>query len=258
MTNRIITVPQNNKIPIIRIESYKYFYRYTFSPSYDSLKAGDNGQDFIMIIESGNRVVFSLCDGVSQSFIAELVSRFLGEALSRWMVNIDFDNGYNKNLSELENFLSKLPEEASLLINNYKLPSNIPVVLKEILEAKRIEGGETTFVSGVIDLTKDAIFLAWVGDSRLRLWDDSKEIKLSYENSHDHWSSKKGLVGKLGSFQNTRKQIIRLLTYSDGLSILDNRSWEDFASDDTLNKIVSKSLELPSSDDVSLIEIDFQ
>lgn len=259
-----IRTNQRQKTPIIELIGKKYSFRYGYERSADSLLSDTEGQDYIAINYDDTHIAFALCDGVSQSFFGDIASRFLGSALVDWLwangglIVSDISN-FEKLLGE---FLDQQTEKACRQVQQFQLPTGLAVMLPEVLEKKRALGSETTFVAGYIDFFSHRILLAWMGDSRIRLWQSNKELSstfLGIENfqTKERWSTNRGRIGKLHTAILSTKQIDRCLFYSDGLAKLDRKAEKHIPGSRTLEQLIEDSRHFPGSDDISYLEVYF-
>ena len=164
-------------------------------------------------------------------------------------------------------YLQGLTTTASEAVQDQPLPDDIPLMLREVLEQKREYGSDSTFVCGRIDLPGPSfpsgrVVLAWIGDSRLRIWGPQGERTAELGDTFkmaERWSSSRGPVGSEPHvFVSNLKQdghytITRLLVYSDGLSVIDR--YERELSNVALQDLVDESGEAATSDDVSVLEL---
>jgi len=245
-----------------------YAFRYAYIRSSDSRNYDDPGQDYLSFSSDDNTFIFVICDGVSQSFFGDLGAKLLGNGLIEWLqsMNNEFESG--KLQASLSNYLVKFTATSKEYIDHYPLPENVSPILHDVLEKKRGHGSESTFVCGRIDFPSESfadgrIFLGWMGDTRLRIWRDSVECTNELEGDFDtkkRWSSNKGLVGgdpyvfisDLGNMDR-RNHITKILAYSDGLSSLDH--FYEYITNKRLLDLLVESMESPTSDDISYIEI---
>lgn len=258
----ILRVDQTRPLPITTAAENSFSLRYAFDRSADSIRAEAPGQDYLAINYERGRLAFTLCDGVSQSFYGDLAARILGNALVDWLWQqgsaclenpLDFQG-------QMAEFLQQLSEGASAQVRAFPLPENMAPMLREVLEKKRALGSETTFTAGYIDIQSRQILLAWMGDSRLRVWDQRSELTgtlLGTENfkTGERWSTRRACVGQLHTVRLSTVLATRLMTYSDGLARLDRRVGPRSPGSDTLAQIIAESQYLPASDDVSFLEI---
>jgi len=258
----IIKINPKYKIPISSRIGKKFSFRFGFERSSDSISSDTDGQDYLAAIYDTNQISFALCDGVSQSFFGDIAAKILGDSLVDWFWN-------NRNLrtmdlavinSALSSFLDQLPFEARQQVQEFQLPEGLALMLPEVLEKKRALGSETTFVTGNIDFITGRIFLAWMGDSRLRLWKSNKELsdtlldRDSFQTK-ERWSTHRGQIGKLHTIALKIDQIDRCILYSDGLAKLDKKVGEFIPGSTTLEQLIQDTHHFPTSDDISYLEI---
>ena len=241
--------------------------RCAYARSAESRRSNEFGQDFVTYVLDRKIAIFALCDGVSQSFFGDLAARFLGGELCFWLANFNLAPDANVLERALTDVLSKRTRQASRLIARAQVDPNTPALQREVLEQKRQMGSETTFVCGRIDVPSaefpdGQVFLAWMGDSRLRFWgpDGERTDELGDTfRTFERWSTKRGPVeGQPHVFvgpilERGRRRITRLLAYSDGLAALDRYSQP--LSNFALQDLIDHAGELPASDDISLLEI---
>jgi len=259
-----IRTNQQLKTPITSIVGKTYSFRYGYERSADSILAGTEGQDYIAIKYDATRIAFALCDGVSQSFFGDIAARILGDAVLDWLWNYQGLRTSSPSIFEnqLSMFLDQLTVPARRQVQQFQLPGGLALMLPEVLEKKRALGSETTFVAGTIDFTSRRVFLAWMGDSRLRLWDSKQEKSstlLGNENfqTKERWSSHRGRIGSLHTIILSTSQIDRCILYSDGLAKLDRKVGNLIPSSTTLEQLMEDSHHFPASDDISYLEIFF-
>lgn len=242
--------------------------RYAYARSTDTRAANDIGQDYLTFRHNDHAFVFALCDGVSQSFYGDLAARMLGDALVEWLWNQSVDNADVESLSvALTEHLNALTAQATELVQSHQPSEDISPMLREVLEQKRAKGSESTFVCGRIDLPSakspdGRVFLAWMGDSRVRFWgplgERTRELGDTFQTAQ-RWSSRQGPVsGKPNLFiapleQNQSCQITSLMAYSDGLAALDRFSRSP--RNTTVQELIAHANESATSDDISFIEL---
>jgi hypothetical protein len=256
-----IRLDQTKPLPITIASESSFSLRYAFDRSADSIHAETPGQDYLAINFERGRLAFVLCDGVSQSFYGDLAARILGDALVEWLWDqgsIVLERRYDFQDSTTD-FLQQLSKGASAQVRTFPLPENMAPMLREVLEKKRALGSETTFTAGYIDTRSRQIQLAWMGDSRLRVWDQRSELTdtlLGMENfkTAERWSTCRACVGRLHTVQLSTSLVARLMTYSDGLARLDRRIRQRSPGNATLAQLIEESQYLPTSDDISFLE----
>lgn len=251
----LVRVPQERETPVQEVQRTGFGYCYAYSRSADSRAGGDRGQDFLLIRESTSRLVFALCDGVSQSFYGDLGARMLGEALVYWLWE-QKPNSLEGLQRELEGYLNSLVPAASREVEKQAIPQNLPPMVRQVLEQKRDLGSESTFLAGVFDFKGGTLWLAWMGDSRLRLWGPEGEISHRLgETFHtqERWSSHRGCLGEVHAFRLPLREVNYLIAYSDGLARLDAILRRHFRAQ-SINAIIEDALLRPESDDISYFE----
>lgn len=251
----IIHVPQEHETPATTFEWAGYQCRYAYARSADSRVAGDPGQDRLVLRSNEQQLALVLCDGVSQSFVGDLAARLLADALLDWLTTISED-GTATVVASLTERLTTLVAEVQPVIDGFVLPNQLSAMLRDVLEQKRVLGSESTFVAVQINIPKDRLVLAWMGDSRMRLWGRQEERTHEFGNSFhtaERWSSRHGLVGTPHVAVLPLSDVTRLLIYSDGLTQLDQQA--GMLSNEALNTLITAADNTPTSDDVSLIEV---
>jgi hypothetical protein len=264
---RILKVPQDRESPVQVVRGQMLAYRFAYARAADTRAAGDVGQDYLAVREGAQVFVFVLCDGVSQSFYGDLAARYLGDALVAWLgEHLPPTIGAEVIRATLTAHLRELTGPATRQVQRYSLPPDIPLMLREVLQEKRAMGSESTFVCGRIDLPggnfpAGRIVLAWMGDSRLRLWmgDDAHVTDVGgvFETGQ-RWSTRRGPVGGdvnvfVAPLEQDGQRINRLMAYSDGLAALD--SWDRDPSNHAVQDLIAQASEAATSDDVSFLEV---
>ena len=137
--------------------------------------------------------------------------------------------------------------------------SHHPVMFRDALALRRQLGSESVFAACVIDWISESVYLCWLGDCRIRLYNRAHEPMVFDQKlfrTSERWSSQRTLVVDLHSIRLPLHTVQRIVLYSDGLQILDNTSLETPQLQHIVSDAVSKSLQLPESDDITLIAYD--
>lgn len=261
-----ISLPQDRETPVSVVIGEKMTYRYAFARSNDCQLAEDNGQDYLSLHHKNNVILFTLCDGVSQSFFGEIAAKYLGDTLVKWFSSY-LPAGTDADLirETLEQTLRDAIPEASELVEAHQLETDLPEMLRAVLEDKRRIGSESTFIGGRIDLPgtdypEGRVVFAWLGDSRLRIWNEDEEMTSTLPGEFQtmqRWSSRRGLVGSSVHVHvagiTGAQGIKRVLLYSDGLSSLDNIT--TLLSNEQMQVCINHEGDLPASDDIAVLEI---
>lgn len=257
-----IRVDQANKTPVTTHIGPELSYRYAFDRSADSIQSNALGQDYLTICSEGERLAFVLCDGVSQSFFGDLAARILGEALVEWLwyQASDFLTNESDFADIMGYLLDQISETARIQVANYTLPEGLAPMLQAVLENKRGLGSESMFSAGYLDLSARMVHLAWMGDTRLRIWGRHTERTadlLGKDNfqTRERWSTHRSRIGTLHTARISTQKIFRLVAYSDGMAKLDRRIGQGSPSNTTLERLIEESKLLPTSDDISLLEV---
>jgi hypothetical protein len=261
----LIRLPQDQDTPPRSERNAAFAWRYAFARARDTRAAGENGQDYLTLLPGEGAFAFALCDGVSQSFYGDIASRFLGDALLDWLsTELPATLDRAEIAGSLAPYLRALTLEATEQVQRQPLPSHLPPMLADVLEEKRKLGSESTFVCGGVEVPSrefpdGRLVLAWMGDSRLRLWAGDAEGTSQLGDSFDtaqRWSSRRGPVGgEPNLFVGTLREApgLTLLAYSDGLAPLDDSAIPP--SDETLRAEMAKADASPASDDISFLEL---
>lgn len=266
-TAQTLKVPQDRETRVRVVPGEAVSYRFAYTRAADTRAAGDVGQDYVTVREDAHTFTFVLCDGVSQSFYGDLAARYLGDALLAWLsgrlpATIDAE----PIRTALAAHLRELTESATDHVQRQSLPPDLPLMLREVLQEKRALGSESTFVCGRIDLPggdfpAGRVVLAWMGDSRLRLWtgDDAHTTDVGgvFETAQ-RWSTRRGPVGGdvnifIAPLEQDGRRINRLMAYSDGLAALDD--WSRDPSNHAVQDLITRAGEAATSDDISFLEV---
>lgn len=260
-------VPQDRELPVQSAAAGPFRLRFLYARAADSREAGQPGQDYLAFRSDGHRLVFALCDGVGQSFYGDLAARFLGDALVEWLWALPGPvTGAETFRRELAAYLRSLTEAAGAQVQEVALPDDLPPMVREVLEQKRTIGSETTFVCGCLqepttDLPEGQLLLAWMGDSRLRLWgadgERTGELNASWDVAQ-RWSTRDGPKGgEVGVYVGTLAGLSSLQAYSDGLLAYEGELHPQ-VEDGVLDRLMLALGETATSDDISFLQIDYQ
>jgi len=259
--NPIITLPQDSDTPARREITPGAVFTYLCDRSRDSRQNNTPGQDFIAYSYTPDRIAFAVCDGVSQSFYGDLAARFLGEHLTAWLIGLDatlltsFDFGL-----ALGERLSAWVAEATALVEAKLINPDLPPMVRDALDKKRVNGSESMFVAGLVDRTTGQFAACWMGDMRLWLFDASGnavDLPGAAWETRERWSTRLG--PKNGAPRTAvlpLEGITRMIVHSDGIGAHASRlsviSLEDL---DALARDLSGE---PTSDDISVLDIALQ
>ncbi len=228
---------------------------YLYDRSRDSKLGNARGQDFIAYCYDESRITFAVCDGVSQSFYGDLAARYLGTHLVDWLRGL---KAYPDQIGEqADAVLRQWTDEATRLVQEKPLNSDLVPLVRDALERKRANGSEAMFVAGMLDFRQWTLAVLWMGDMRLWLWDASTQpvdLPGAAWETRERWSTRVG--PKNGSPHGAVlpvERIARLTVHSDGVG-----SYAPDLRTITLEKLDQLALTLnatPTSDDVSILDI---
>ncbi|MEA4907326.1 MAG: protein phosphatase 2C domain-containing protein [Anaerolineaceae bacterium] len=262
MTPQTIFLAQTGETAITHIALPQGRLRYAYARSRECQAGGDPGQDALAIQVDAERVVFALCDGVSLSFMGDWAARFLSQQLVNWLIGLVDGRKGALGIQEIQAALalrlSALTALATRQIKAHPLPDDLSPMLRSVLEEKRGMGSESMFICGWLDFVSRGMLLAWMGDSRLRLWQRSEECtEQAFGDAfqtRERWSTQKGALGQPHVWMGNLEATTRLAAYSDGLAILDGKMDGPYA-DSTLDELIQSVGEMPNSDDISYFEV---
>jgi hypothetical protein len=189
--------------------------------------------------------------------MGDLAARLLGDWLLEWLWQGALPAADPVVLqSVLDTQLHEIAKQVDRQVRDFALPADLPSLLQEVLEQKRALGSESTFAAGLIDIAAKQATLAWMGDSRMRLWGPhNKPIPDLGDTFHtrERWSSRQGPVGQPHVAVLSLDVMQRLVAYSDGLVLLDDEP--ETLSDQDLDALIAVAGNLPTSDDMSFLEV---
>lgn len=245
------------------ITGERFSYCLAYARATETQTTDSLGQDYLTLCEDGETFTFVLCDGVSQSFYGDLAAKYLGDALLTWLRDLpDALEDTVDFRTALRDTLQALTVTGTRQVQQLSLPSDLPGMLREVLEEKRSLGSEAMFVCGRIDLPNSELprgraLLAWMGDARLRVWGETRELKLPGEfKTEQRWSTRRGPVMSephvyAVPLHDGETAITRLMAYSDGLTDLD--TWDTLPSDAELSALIAQAKASPLSDDIAFL-----
>jgi hypothetical protein len=253
---RSLQLPQSHETPATQVCRDRLSYWYAFERAPDAQAAGESSQDYVELIEDEQRLVFVLCDGVSQSFFGDVAAELLGKAVACWLWN---EREAVESPAWLEQRLSKLCASASERVAQIELPVDLSPLVASVLERKRAGGSESMFVAAALDWRRGTFALACLGDSRLRVWDRAAERTraLGIEpQCAGRWSTRRGPIGQVRVAAGALGDLTRIVAYSDGLACLDTSECR-FDTPQRLDEEVRKGA-LLSGDDASYFAVDLR
>lgn len=249
---------QSAEQPISSV-SGRFTCRYAYGRAAETVMMSEQGQDYMAFAIDGGSCSFVLCDGVGLSFQGDFASRYLGSGLLKWL-----RSGRELSQEQLEQKLLQLSSDAAKESDLLRVDDKAPQLLREVLLEKQRQGSEAMYICGRIELPgrfqkKGKLWLAWQGDSRLRLFSQHRELTSRFGDrfrTSERWSSRSGPVGSRPHIYESRFDHLsgyRLLMYSDGLNDLDPISEQ--VPDDQVQVLMNSLHTGGLEDDASFLEI---
>jgi hypothetical protein len=184
------------------------------------------GQDFVLVRAEGNRLVFTVCDGVSQSFLGDLAAQFLGIRLAEFLW-CDRPRTTSKGaaVAEMGRFLESLLPDAARMVDDAERSLKVQGILRETLSSLKSYGTETVFAAGLVDLGRNELEVWQLGNVALLTGSSRRPILLGdTPDDGNRWSSTQGVRGQLAFYQERLPE--RLLAYTDGATLIAKELWE--------------------------------
>lgn len=263
---KLLQMSQEHETPLKIAADENFAYRFAYARAVEIREVGDPGQDYIAILNLGSALLFTVCDGVSQSFMGNFAAQYLGNALIDWLEN-ELGGMISRDAIQttLNDYLIALTKTATERVQQYALPPDIPEMLREVQEQKRALGSQSTFVCGRIDLPckefpQGRFVAAWMGDSRLRVWsNDGSAVPLGGNfATAQRWATNRGpLNGRPNVYSSTLQgagsAIQRIMAYTDGIVALDD--WKKTPSNTILGQLIKDMEQNPKNDDIAFFEV---
>lgn len=250
---------QTGEQPLTRYQG-KFNCRYGYGRAAETVNQGDTGQDFAAVRMNGNVCNFVLCDGVGMSYLGDFAARFLGNALLDWL-----ETTQHPTAEAVERLLHDLTLPASEQLEKLQPLDSSPLLLREVLMEKRSRGSQAMYVCGRIELTggggKSRVWLAWQGDSRIRLWRNGQEQSKFFQvhcKTNERWSTLEGPVGGKPHIYETKGSAgdsLRLQLYTDGLNDLD--AIQAYVPDEHIQVLLDATHTGGLEDDAAFIELEW-
>jgi Protein phosphatase 2C len=227
-------------------------------------------QDYarVMVQRDTSFLCFCVCDGVGSSYRGDFAAHYLGERLVRWLQQwAEGDWSLPAMKEQLGAQLVLWAEEAQQELLQQELPSELPKLVREVLEELRASyGSETVFLGGCLriaplssqpaDMVRSIeAFFCWMGNVSARLFlSPDHVITLGAEDDRAaRWSTVHGSRGPLTVLHIGPTQVERLLVYTDGLHKLDNVLTG--LDQETLQDSIQQLLQAPENDDMTYFDI---
>lgn len=274
-------VDQHRESLLEQVSDFGITVRYAFLRSRETRENNKPGEDFLAFHLESGKITFALCDGVSQSFSGAIASQRLGKKLLEWLwmelPKIDLpvsplDREANLAVVRYASAqLTRVLNEYSTLITEEISRSDLSHMQNELqrevlIERRDKHGTQSNFTCGYLEVPSKAfpfgrMLLFWLGDAKLRRLIGGRDLTSTLTeswNTDERWSSKLGVIGEIHSFMDIPYKVSTIISHSDGLDPFPVEWYQPSLSADVLNNHFQGLWDLPSSDDVSFIEIDMQ
>jgi len=236
-------------------------------------------QDYARVLsnQQGSSISFCVCDGVGSSYKGNFAAQYLATSLVDWLQKWSLlPHKSSRLIKALHPRLDQWAREAQETLVCFETPTDIPALVREVLEELRTtHGSETVFFCGRIDTvaplalqnTKErslfvrpkpprfkALF-CWMGNVSARLYlPDRPLLELSdSHNDSNRWSTVRGRRGSLSLQTLAFDSIDRLLIYTDGLAAMSDTLAD--LNDEALQEQARALLLSPTSDDMTVLDI---
>jgi hypothetical protein len=214
------------------------------------------GQDFVLAHAGRDRLVFAVCDGVSQSFFGDLAAHFLGFRLGEFLWR-DLGRATRERTAivKMEEFLNRLIPEASLLVDKTELGPTVTGILRETLQERKSYGSEAVFAAGRVDLTRGRLSVWQLGNVSINGGPISHTgpPPASLPSDTNRWSSARGVRGRIRFEHSPLPE--RLLVYTDGALPVADGLWRGLATLDEFRSLAILAQEVVE-DDLSFFRFD--
>ena len=272
----IIETDQSREIKLTEIARGTFLLRYLSYRKSEDAALDLRSEDYIVSEINPEKTIFGLCDGVGSSFYGNLGSQILGEVLLSWLGKVSIPQNIDPVGSQTGiGWLNKLTEELTTELNNKTVFATSVIHKKEITSQNEMVrmaeitqrddfGTQSNFACGIVwpaspALPKGLVLLFWLGNARLRLFNQNKDLTslLGWGRDPDQllevWSSKDGVLGKVYAYVTDLSKISSIIAYSDGLENAEEhiRPGLDGAQLETL---VKRSQAI-KDDDATLVEL---
>jgi Protein phosphatase 2C len=226
-------------------------------------------QDYALITsyQDSSSLTFCVSDGVGGSYRGDFSAYYLANKLVHWLQALPGLSGEPRHFTrKLEAQLRLWARKGHEDLQHKALPTNIPPLLREVLEEHRtLNGSETVFFAGRIDY-KDvppqkkvgqALF-CWMGNVSAHIFiAPGKHMQLSNgadeTSDRNRWSTRYGPRGMLTGLTMPFHMVDRLIVHTDGL---DHISAElAHLDDETLLARMQELLQLPTNDDMTMLDL---
>ena len=269
----IIETDQSREIKLTEVARGPFVLRYLSYRKSEDAALDLRSEDYIVSDLNPEKTVFALCDGVGSSFYGNIGSQILGEILLNWLGQLSIPGNFS--LDKSQNWLGKLTDSltselnkrtafATNIIQQKELSSQNEMVRLAEITQRNDFGTQSNFACGIVypaspTLPKGLILLFWLGNARLRLFSQNRDLTSSLGWGKDPnqllevWSSKDGVVGTVHSYISDLSAVTNIIAYSDGLENVDEQVRSNL-NGEQLEVLVQKSQSI-KDDDATFLEL---
>jgi hypothetical protein len=231
-------------------------------------------QDYatVMSQREGMSICFCVCDGVGSSYKGDFAAAYLAKCLVRWLQTLAvIPRASAKLLKTLCPCLDQWAHEAQMALLAHAIPSELPALVQEVLmDVRTTYGSEAVFLCGRIDAVKVRsplllsqakrvrVLFCWMGNVSGQVFTTgNRSIAIGDKgNDYNRWSTARGQRGTVKTRIFTFDTIKRLTIHTDGLDGIADELAN--LSDEGLQTRVQQLLTLPTSDDMTLLDLQWQ
>jgi hypothetical protein len=233
-------------------------------------------QDYACLIADAERasLSFCLCDGVGSSFRGGFAAHYLATQLARWLGKLETiqfqDDEVDRLQASLANELAGWAHNGQSELVRVSAPPSQSLLIQEVLEELReSHGSETVFCAGRIDCPAPGsgrkarsegvdVLLCWMGNVKAVLFQPERELTdIGYiHDDRSAWSTVRGLRGTPRLYLATLGSLDRMIVYTDGAESIGSAIAD--LDDQQLSDSVQELLQLPTSDDVTVLDVQWE
>ena len=229
----IIETDQSRDISLTEIARGSFVLRYLSYRKSEDAAMDLRSEDYIVSEFAPEKAIFVLCDGVGSSFYGNIGSQILGEILLNWLGKVSIPSQFTQKWSaqltgELTSELNGKTTFATSIVQQKELSDQNEMMRLAETTQRDDFGTQSNFACGIVwaksaFLPKGLVLLFWLGNARLKIFKQNKDLSLSLDWGIDPkqllevWSSKDGVVGTVHSYFTDLSEITNIIAYSDGL-----------------------------------------
>ena len=259
---------QDREVPLVEKETPWGSVHYLYGRATDRVESESSNQDFLAFRYDHRRLVFAVCDGVSQSWDSKIAAKEVAQDLTSWLWRTGLSANEEGVREQVEWRLSEIVQP---MVNRQAESVPIPpfdpddVILDVLTRWKEKIGSETIFFAGKVvfdpDRQDDYVTLFWMGNTKGLIHQNGRWVDVAGGEWSDknRFSSKRGLRGKISVWTGPLEGIDRILVHTDGLEIADQLIAQENASAPAIEQ-ASDKLKTTSAwrhDDVALLDLSF-